>query len=1608
MAQANAAREGELSNAYNFHDPLTGDVNLRTGRVQFSLDAPVVPGIGGLNVDLGLNYSQPLPGTEHRILGLPSPWRYRLSYIASEQLVVNGGAIYTVDSNSAQGLRYASLKNMRLEAFANLPELPFDTGDNKRKYRNVLTFLNGGKQYFDPAGRLIAAADVHGNHILYYYNGAEDADVRQATLERIVDTYGQTFIFTHEEEATRITLPQGEGPARSIRFEFYKTSNLLRMKKYVGPTGRETVFSHTDGLIDTITSPSGLTTQFSYGIILARRPEGDERLDAVAKVTRTFQDTTHTTSYPEVLLPDQDNYTGYPRLFFNDDLRDLLMESEDDDFRYDTVVDDGITYARHIYNRFHLEMETRVYASANHEDLISKTLFKYPGQKSDGSFPKLEDLIRDFPDYQVPIEVEVQTYRAGDAGSYRSRKKTFDYNDQGQLMRKEESVSVNGKPFRKEKVETFEYDSRFGLLTQHDVHDYHAKGEPTPTPVITRTKQLLHSKGSLVFQSDVGFVTDEFKAERRWLFLYDNQGRVIERERTNLLDIGAQGPVQIHSYSYDPAKHRLTFTSKDALGNTISQDIDTTLGLVVSETDARNNTLTHGYDALGRKLSTVDPLNATTKWLYDDAQRTVTEEQADGYKVSVKYNNLGLMLSQCDNAGPNKTQRTLAAKTYDQHGRLLCESGILGDSSKVTYEYDSRGRISKTQDTSDNECTYAYDEVTNTQSESFNKIPTRKRTFDDRQQITREEIIPSTEGTPSLVVSTGHDAFDQVVLQKRGSSTRPDHLTHRITRDIDGNALTNEFQASNGDNVIDHEDRDLFGNVTDTRRTLQEGTHSTSARGNRFTYDAANRLDTIKSPLDRSEIYNHDANGNLITWTHLGLGSSLEYKHDARNALTRMSFTDAEGKHEFVRTYELQTQRLLSLEHRKNDQSVDTVEYTYKEDGLLTSLAYKPDGKTLKWEYSPHTNQLLHFTDSTGTRFHFTYTPQGKISTKSLDPLPLPGIFVGSASFEYYSKAESPAHSGKLKTLSHTLLASTTFTYDGFGRVHQAVTRSLPLNILVPPLLSITHTYDDVTGDLTRTVYASQVAPKNPALNRRVDYQYNWLGQLTQEEEKNGSGALMTRRAYAYDVAGNVVKRIVTHDGKDETTQFEYNADNVLVSIKDPDGTQRSPKHDPYSGNLTEDGAGRKFSYNGLDQLTEFVDKLGNRYTYDYYPDGLRKSKYRSDGAALRFYYDADPVPNIVHEALGKTSPVQGEAAPAADDALTFKADAHLSDSMVGAMRISRREQGLLQTQQLLFHDRDHVIAQRTAGELLGPPIMGNRFSAYGEWAETPGGSQNPFELKVNPFDFKGEYRDAESNLIYMRARYYDPGLMRFLSLDRVPFFNRYHYANGNPNMLSDPTGQAMGFFGWFGLVAGLIVTVATAGAAAPILAGAFGAVAGGIATSALAGALGGLTSSYFGAVDAGAQGESITKTFFKTDTLVNIGIGAAFGLVGGVGGAVGKKAGSLLLSKIPVGRFGSAIRSNAFQFASRHAVTATGGLFEGGVANITTQAINTGKVNFDDSFGGTLGFSILGAFLGKRLSNHEMQRYASRQGAGSRPTNPSLNPGRGVEGEVTPAYGSP
>ncbi len=103
--------------------------------------------------------------------------------------------------------------------------------------------------------------------------------------------------------------------------------------------------------------------------------------------------------------------------------------------------------------------------------------------------------------------------------------------------------------------------------------------------------------------------------------------------------------------------------------------------------------------------------------------------------------------------------------------------------------------------------------------------------------------------------------------------------------------------------------------------------------------------------------------------------------------------------------------------------------------------------------------------------------------------------------------------------------------------------------------------------------------------------------------------------------------------------------------------------------------------------------------------------------------------------------------------------------------------------------------------DLLGSPVVATNASGQVIWRESyrPYGERltNDANAAANKMWFTSRRQDAETGLVYMGARFYEPVTGRFLSTDPKLFdeksvhsFNRYAYANNNPYRYVDPNGR--------------------------------------------------------------------------------------------------------------------------------------------------------------------------------------------------------------------------
>ena len=117
-----------------------------------------------------------------------------------------------------------------------------------------------------------------------------------------------------------------------------------------------------------------------------------------------------------------------------------------------------------------------------------------------------------------------------------------------------------------------------------------------------------------------------------------------------------------------------------------------------------------------------------------------------------------------------------------------------------------------------------------------------------------------------------------------------------------------------------------------------------------------------------------------------------------------------------------------------------------------------------------------------------------------------------------------------------------------------------------------------------------------------------------------------------------------------------------------------------------------------------------------------------------------------------------------------------------------------------------------------GDDVVQYKYDAWGNHVVlNPDGSKNESDTfigNINPFRYRGYYYDVETGLYYLKTRYYDPEMGRFITIDDISYLapdtinglNLYAYCGNNPVMNVDPNGTfflTMLFVG--ALIGGLI-----------------------------------------------------------------------------------------------------------------------------------------------------------------------------------------------------------
>jgi RHS repeat-associated protein len=282
--------------------------------------------------------------------------------------------------------------------------------------------------------------------------------------------------------------------------------------------------------------------------------------------------------------------------------------------------------------------------------------------------------------------------------------------------------------------------------------------------------------------------------------------------------------------------------------------------------------------------------------------------------------------------------------------------------------------------------------------------------------------------------------------------------------------------------------------------------------------------------------------------------------------------------------------------------------------------------------------------------------------------------------------------------------------------------------------------------------------------------------------------------SYSYDDAGNRTSRADYLSGSSE--QYAYDNNYQLTQT-----TQNGNPTEIY----TYDGLGNRVSSLGMDQYNydtsnELISTPTTAYTYDH--NGNRTSKADPGGTTIYTWsYDNRLMSVTLPGTAGTVSFVYDPFGrriqkTSASGTITYLYDElnRVSDLDSNGVALTHYSQAPTVDQPLAevhsgvpsFFEQDGSNSITSLSSITASLIDTYVYDSFGTVHTSTGALTNNLQFSSRDFD-------AETGLLYLRARYYDPAVGRFVSEDPQRFaagLNFYSYVGNNPANYIDPSGE--------------------------------------------------------------------------------------------------------------------------------------------------------------------------------------------------------------------------
>ena len=900
------------------------------------------------------------------------------------------------------------------------------------------------------------------------------------------------------------------------------------------------------------------------------------------------------------------------------------------------------------------------------------------------------------------------------------------------------------------------YDLSGNILTKTDAlghtsyYAYDLRGNLTRSLVPSKKEQDedLYQKVTFSYDGNGNKVK-----EHRFSGYWDKDGNLLRKDGTGLcltyrydcrnrLVQVEDGLGAVIKYRYDvrgnriyeekainPEVRQIIHFVHDKAGRLIERREELDSGLEPVSGEYKTAVTTHGYDGNGNRIFTQTP---------------------EGYRITREYDTLDRLISERVEDRLNGIDRTVRVN-YDKAGNItkLIRQGKDGMPWEISYSYDLKDRITHANDYFGPVFQYEYDKNDRLLKEALAGAELERSyayTYDYHGNLVTET---DSEGT----------------LQEKHSYRADGKLAQ--SRFADGN----ELEYSYGINGLQQEIRTARSQRAD--RAAQVYTYDARGRitgiqdGNQnqtgYHMDPWGRVHQIETAEGGKENFTYDYAGHVTSTTDAN-GGVITYRYNSQGKVCEI--IDQEGNSETFR-YDREGRRILHedrignqvrttynvdgrpvLERACDYMGENEVSRSWEYDGIgnikkavaggiCYTYEYRPDGKLIKKSSSGRTlisctyhadKSLKSLTDVSGKTVHYGYDSLGRLERICDDN--------GDEIVRYGHTA-----GGKLKEIRHGNGMHTIYEYDTDDNIIRLTLKNEEGIVFS----DFRYEYDWNGNRVLKS--GSSILPGEENIKEQViRYQYDSMDRLI-EEKYDGKPV-----KYIYDRCGNRLVK-VDSDGKEE---YNYNRKNQLISHKK--GTESVEYRYDLQGNILEevDGRGKtEYYYNAFNQQTFVLMKDGGAQENWYDAEFLR-AEVAENGCRSRFLY------------------YNGE----------LLAESELNDTVRNRYILGY---GVAASWQKEGYHSYHLDEQNSTAYITdsGRRIENSyQYDAFGVIREK---NENVY----NRILYTGQQYDQVTGQHYLRARYYNPVLGRFLQEDvyRGDGLNLYVYCENNSVIYYDPSG---------------------------------------------------------------------------------------------------------------------------------------------------------------------------------------------------------------------------